>query len=192
MNVAAFDLVDGQASYTRYNADSVYSFEPGTLILPVASESALTVTVRQHGGFGTRTVQFDIQKQGNPPVIPGSAELVGNDRLISSVVNVATPAPNPSNGGMNWRVQGEYKYITRSDPRVPGMDILPAVAYPFPLPAQDTIAQQTFAGTNQTAVQNYWRQNNTILNTPWAWTVTSYPSNLLANPLLLLEEDDGN
>lgn len=186
MNVNAFDLVDGQSSYSKYNADSIYSFDPGTMVLPVASETSLTVTVRQHGGYGTRTVQFDIQKQGNPPVIPGAAETVGADRLVSSIVNVNTPSPNPSTGGMNWTVKGEYQYVTRSNPKIPGLDILPAVAYPYPLPAQDAIAQQTFSGTNQARVQEEWIQKGVILGTPWAWTVTSYPSDLLANPILLL------
>lgn len=184
-NPNAFDLVDGASTYGRFDADSDFQYASGVMILPVASELSTTVQVRQHGGYGTRTVKFDIAKQGNPPVIPAATDKVGNDRLLSTSLVVSTPAPNPNTGGYNWSARGVYEYATAEDPRIPGSSLFPTVSYPYLNPSQDAIAAKTFGSQSPEAVSNRMIESGAIFKSKWVWAATVYPSNLLGNPVII-------
>lgn len=184
-NQGAFDLIDGASSYGRFNSISDYSYDAGVLILPVASEAALTTTVRTHGGMGTRRVSFNAAKQGNPPVVPSAEDFVGNDRLNTARLLVNTATPNPNTGGYNWTISGEYTYTTTESPRIPGQSMFPAVSYPYPNPTQDVIASGTFKSETPEQVALKMRAAGTILQSEWIWPITTFPSNLLGNPILI-------
>lgn len=180
----AYDL-GARSAYVNYDVDNVTSVSSGLLVLPVASESATTVTVRVHGGLGKRTVKFDIAKRGNPPVIPLPAD-TASDTLINSQVNVITPHPDDTTGGYNWAVQGTYEYITTGTLRQFGVDQLPVTAYPYMNIRQDAMATQ--------AIQNYGSsvsmeqemiQSGAVPQGDWIWPLTVYPSNMLMNPNLI-------
>lgn len=183
-NSNAFDLIDGATAYSGYLGDTQYAYDAGVMILPVASETSLTVQVRQHGGYGTRRVTFDVAKQGNPPIVPAPDNTL-RDTLVSTAVSVPTPTQNPNTGTFNWRVKGQYDYVTSSNPRIPGVHMLPTISYPYPTPVQDAISAQTFSSQTPEQVANQMIQDDSVLSTKWAWTLTSYPSNLLMNPELL-------
>lgn len=184
-NTNAIDLKNGQSAYGRYNADSNFYYDAGLFVLPIASETASTVTVRCHGGYAERRVKFDISKNGNPPVIPSAEDTVGNDKLTGAALTVETPAPNMNTGGYNWTVRGEYRYVTTTSPRIPGSSLFPAVGYPFPLLQQDTLARKSVGGTTPQQASNKLKTDNTILQDEWVWPLTIFPSNLLGSPSLI-------
>lgn len=184
-NPNAFDLTDGPSTYGRFDSDSDYQYASGLMILPVASELSATVQVRQHGGYGTRTVTFDVAKQGNPPVIPAASEYVGNDRLLGTSLIVSTPSPNSTTGGYNWTIKGTYTYATAESPRIPGESMFPTVGYPYPNPAQDEIAARSFGYLDPENYAERMKSEGDILTDNWIWAATMYPSNLLGNPVII-------
>lgn len=184
-NTGAIDLIDGASTYTGFDTNSQYSYDPGVMVLPVASEASLTVTVRQHGGYGKRSVTFDITKTGNPPVVPSAEDTVGNDKLVSARIDIPTPTPNIPTGGYDWAVRGQYEYVTTRQPRIPGAAVFPAVSYPYPLEAQDVIASVSVGNLTPTQYQSQLKSTNIIVQDKWLWPLTVYPSNLLGNPSLI-------
>jgi hypothetical protein len=183
-NTNAFDEA-GATAYRDYDVDNVSTYDPGVLVLPVASEAGLAVKVRVHGGVGKYKTTFAISKQGNPPVVPLPKETQGNDSLTASWVNVETPTPNETSGGYDWIVRGEYEYSTVGSPRVFGTDMLPVVSYPFTNARQDLLAAASLQGQPPTVLQNSIGTQNQLMTGGWLWPIMTYPSNLLMNPVLL-------
>jgi len=183
-NTDAYDI-PAKSAYKKYNVDNVHTISPGLLILPVASETAETVTVRVHGGFEKRTVSFDIAKQGNPPVIPLPAD-TELDTLVNSEVNVITPSPDETTGGYNWTVKGQYEYVTTGTIRKFGVDQLPVTGYPFMNPRQDIVAAQSLSqGGDTITLEANLVQAQVVAQGGWLWPFTIYPSNMLMNPNLI-------
>lgn len=183
-NPGAYDLA-GQTAYRDYKADNVSTYDPGVLVLPVASEAGLAVRVRVHGGIGKYKTTFAVAKQGNPPVIPMPEETVGNDQLTASWVNVETPTPNETSGGYDWIVHGEYEYATVGPPREFGIDQLPILSYPYTNLRQDLLAASSLQGQNPNVLSASIKSDNLLITGGWLWPILSYPSNLLMNPGLL-------
>lgn len=183
-NADAFDLAD-QTAYVKYKADTAHSYDPGVLVLPVASEAAMSVHVRIHGGQGRRTVTYDIRKQGNPPVAPSPSLVIGDEYLTGATVTVPTAVPNPQTGGYDWTLQGEYTYVDTGRGRLPGRDLLPAVGYPFLNPAQDTIAVQSLNGGTVAQLESELKSTGVLSTGGMVWPLTVYPSNLMMNPLTI-------
>lgn len=185
-NEDAYDIA-GQSSYSQYKVDNVSGFDPGVLVLPVASETSNSVQVRCHGGLSTRRVTFDIRKQGNPPVIPLPSDNVGVDVLTSAEVNVLTPSPDLQSGGYDWTVKGEYLYVTEGEARVFGVDQLPLTSYPYINERQDTIAAESLLGRTPITLSSEIKQAHLVVTGGWVWPIMTYPTNLLMNPNLLGE-----
>lgn len=183
-NTGAYDEAQATA-YQDYRVDNVSTFDPGVLVLPVASEVGLAVKVRVHGGVGKYKTTFAIAKQGNPPVVPLPKAEVGDDALTASWVNVETPTPNEPSGGYNWIVRGEYEYSTVGSPREFGTDQLPIVAYPFTNARQDAIAAASLQGQSLNTLAASIDTEGLLATGGWLWPILSYPSNLLMNPNLL-------
>lgn len=184
-NENAYDIA-GQSSYSQYKVDNVTGFDPGVLVLPVASETSQSVQVRCHGGLSTRTVTFDIRKQGNPPVVP-LPENVGTDVLTSAEVNVLTPSPDLQSGGYDWTVKGSYSFVTEGECTVFGVDQLPLVSYPYINERQDTLAAESLKGRTAITLASEIKQAHLVVTGGWVWPLTTYPTNLLMNPNLIGE-----
>lgn len=178
----AFDVAEA-SNYVRYKVDNRHTYDPGTITLPVASETSLSVTVRQHGGQSQRIVDFDVAKAGNPPVLPGPVVQGTVDKLQSAEVNIETPSPDSKSGGYNWKAKGRYVY-SANGARVPGEDMLPQTGYPFPT-LQDQYAVQTLAGQTPVGLANTLDRGQFLYSGGWLWPLTVYPSNFLMNPELI-------
>lgn len=183
-NTGAYDIA-GQSAYRDYDVDNVSTYDPGVIVLPVASETGSAVKVRVHGGVGKYKTTFNIAKQGNPPVVPLPKDTNGDDALVASWVNVETPTPNEQSGGYDWIVRGEYEYCTVGPPRIFGTSMLPVVSYPYVNIRQDLLGASTLQGQPPEVLQNSIETQNQLVTGGWLWPILSYPSNLLMNPNLL-------
>ena len=180
----AYDL-GGKSAYVTYDVDNITSVSSGLLVLPVASETAETVTVRVHGGMGKRVVKFDIAKKGNPPVIPLPAD-TASDTLVNSQVNVITPHPDDTTGSYNWAIQGTYEYVTTGTLRQFGVDQIPVTGYPYSNPRQDALAGDAIANFGDpVSMEQQMIQSAAVPQGNWIWPLTVYPSNMLMNPNLI-------
>jgi hypothetical protein len=138
--------------YKKFQQVTTYGYDPGVFVLPLASRTPKTITVRAHAGVGTRTVEFDAVKNGSPPIIPSAAD-TDRDVLVQAGVSIPLPAPSGHDSGFDWVVKGVYVFVTKgvedvldedgevtgtkNGPRVPGSDYLNAGQYPFTLAIQD-------------------------------------------------------
>ena len=165
--------VDGQPGRYKggYGHTTDHSYDPGVLVLPVASEDSRTVRVRVHGGYSTRTVRFAMTREDNPPILPKPEDVINKDRtdvLVSCDLHLPLPVPSSTPNHLTWSASGEYVFVgtglestvtttvpasppvttTSRTPaaRVPGRDLLPLGGYPFPLGIPDTIASDIAAG----------------------------------------------
>lgn len=108
-----------------------HEYDPGVLVLPVASSASKTVKVRVHGGYSVRRVKFDVARDGNPPVIPEPTDIEGvtrSDILVSCVVSAPLPFPNFTTGSQTWQVQGEYVFVGKGVETVAVTSVPPTTA----------------------------------------------------------------
>lgn len=150
-NDYAYDRASSNA-YRSFDTDNVYDYDSGVMVLPVGSKTAATVTVRYHGGFGTRRVRFSTVKNGNPPVLPAPND-TAYDKLISAHISLPIPVPDHATNGFVWAAQGEYKYVTSGTPRIPGRDYFPIVPRPYAVP-QDNVSAAAIQGTTLNTLAN--------------------------------------
>lgn len=200
-NPDALDINQAK-DYTSYDVDTEYLYDPGFMVLPVASVAAKTVKVQYHGGHGKRIVKFAASKRGNPPVVPAPGNInevtvvvdpITNvqstivneaDTLVGASAVVPIPVINTQTGSYDWRIAGTYVYVTKDDPRIPGRDQLPTAGRPAPVQPQDTIAQATLNGASTLEqVDNRIALNDLQAGT-YIWPFTVYPANWF-NPNLL-------
>jgi hypothetical protein len=170
-NDFAFDRAQSN-NYRKYQTDSTFTYDPGVMVLPVASDTPMTVTVRYHGGYGTRTVAFDAMKNGNPPILPAAND-TDDDKLIGATINVGIPIPDTINNGYIWSAQGTYRFVTLDDPRIPGRDYFPAVQRPYAVP-QDDVALGMLGGGTIDDVKDSITPSDFQRGT-YSWPFTIYP-----------------
>lgn len=147
---AAPQAFDGGGKHydAGYPQVTEHSYDPGILVLPVASSTSKVVKVRVHGGYSVRKVKFDVQRQNNPPIIPSPTDVEGlarNDLLVDCIIEAPLPVPTGNQGGLTWSIRGEYTFVaqgvsTRPAARVPGTDMLPLGGYPYSLGETDVVA----------------------------------------------------
>lgn len=107
---------------TLYNDLSIvnnYDFDPGVCILPLAEDPPTNpeelatwspvVTLRLHAPYRIRKVQYNLNKQNNPPVIPSPVD-VGNFVFVSGSIMVSN-GQNTSNCNYDWTVISNYIYV---------------------------------------------------------------------------------
>lgn len=190
-------LDGGGHQYTQgYPHTTTHEYDPGVLVLPVASSTSKVVKVRVHGGYSIRRVAFDVVRNNNPPIIPKPEDIVGDKRTdYLTACTISTPLPIETNttGGLQWKVMGEYTFVTAgktdADPaaRVPGEDLLPLGGYPYPLGLVDSIgnAALTLTGGNLQAYSDL--QIPLVATDQHVWPFTSLPPYTF-NPDLLQGE----
>lgn len=181
-NQDAFEIGDSGA-YSRYKAETTHEFKPGVLILPVASESGRAVVVQMHGAISQRIINFDIAKQGNPPVVPAPSTQWGHEFLSVASVTIPTPIPNMNNSGYDWAVRGRYVYVNTTRGIQPGVDNLSTVGYPYPNPDQDSMAQTSIGSSSLASFKQTLIDSQAINRGSYIWPLTIYPSDMLMNPL---------
>lgn len=180
-NADAWDREQANA-YRGFESDSDFSYDPGVMVLPVASQDPKTVKVRFHGGFSKRVVSFTARKNGNPPVVPAPDD-TDRETLVMATVTVKTPVPDTTNNGYVWFVSGNYTYYNNDKPRIPGEDFLPAISRPYPVP-QDAVGQEMLRGTSLEALQNNISSSDFDRGT-YLWPFTVMPK-IFFNPNLVI------
>lgn len=108
--------VDGQPQRYKggYGHTTDHSYDPGVLVLPVASEDSRTVRVRVHGGYSTRTVRFAMTREDNPPILPKPEDVMNKDRtdvLVSCDLHLPLPVPSSTPNHLTWSASGEYVFV---------------------------------------------------------------------------------
>lgn len=144
-------------SYRDTAVDTTHTYDPGILVLPVASLTPKTAVVRVHGGYGMRTQNMAGIKKDTPPILPTARDIRDpitgrvSDTLVGATVSILQPTPNPTGLGYDWTVSGQYTFVTTrpaadGGPRVPGLSVLPAARLPFPITPQDPAATSIIGG----------------------------------------------
>lgn len=145
MSQASFSS-EGFADYSAYGMTHEYEADPGYVSVPLAGDSEAFVTIRIHGGFGIRTVNWIADRSGRPPIIPSltaNGTITGQDLIHDYSINVSQ-TPNPDKAGFNWSTSGTYRYVQQKA-RIPGRDMFPTNYYPFPV--EPTTSQAQYALT---------------------------------------------
>jgi len=185
----------GAIDYTRYRNTSRFTYTPGVFVLPLASRTPKTITVRAHAGFGTRTVNFSTSKRGSPPILPNAKD-TDQDTLIAATVTMPLPAPDAHEGTYIWIAEGEYIFITRGEgkitedgqtvvqrgPRIPGESYFPTGAYPFEVSLQKAVADALAPDGNVVPIAEQIPALLPINAVQWPFTV--YPPQLFNEKLL--------
>lgn len=140
------EAFDGGPQHYRagFPQTTAFEYDPGVLVLPVASETSAAVKVRVHGGYTVRRVNFDVVRANNPPIIPKPEDIAnsatGRDEvLVSCNLDIPLPSETPNDTGLTWQVRGEYVFV-ETKARVPGTDLLPLGGYPYSLGNVDQLA----------------------------------------------------
>lgn len=110
--------VDGQPGRYKggYGHTTDHSYDPGVLVLPVASSDSRTVRVRVHGGYSTRTVRFAMTREDNPPILPKPEDVKNKDRtdvLVSCDLHLPLPVPSSTPNHLTWSASGEYVFVSK-------------------------------------------------------------------------------
>ena len=89
--------VDGQPGRYKggYGHTTDHSYDPGVLVLPVASLDSRTVRVRVHGGYSTRTVRFAMTREDNPPILPKPWSIAESSGSRSAATTAPLPTMTP-------------------------------------------------------------------------------------------------
>jgi hypothetical protein len=186
-NPDAFDIKAGH-EYTGYRQNSTFTYDPGVVVMPLASRTPRTAVVRLHGGFGIRNVTVAASKKGSPPILPAAVD-TDRDTLIACSVDIPLPAFSTDSPTFDWTAVGNYSYVTTGTdgPRVPGKDMLPAGQYPFPLPMQDAaVALLSEGGATPETVAADLRALIPYGN--YLWPFTTYPPQFF-NSIVLRDKD---
>lgn len=182
-SLQAFDG-GGEHYISGYPHTTDHDYDPGVLVLPVASSTSKTVKVRVHGGYSTRRVRFNVQRNNNPPIIPKPEDIVGRtktDVLVSCSISTPLPTETTSAGGLSWQVAGEYLFVSTGTAttdvaaRKPGTDMLPLGGYPYGLGVADTIASAVYPGTDGNLTAYSLSQIPLVSNDNHVWPFTILP-----------------
>jgi hypothetical protein len=194
-----------QPAYKDTAVDNAYSYDPGILILPVASATpGKVVSVRVHGGVGFRTVSFAATKSNTPPILPVAQDLIDpiaptvnpndpnnpipynvTDALVGASINIHAPTTNGSDTGYDWSVGGTYTYVTvrhpdKGGPRIPGRSVLPAGRMPYPT-MQDILTNSFSSSSsiddNEQYFLNVQPSVTDIISGDYLWPFTVLPPN---------------
>lgn len=105
--------------YRKYGGTNDYILSSGAFALPVAEPVPTdpvtlaswtpVVVVQAFAPYRTRTVSFDVEKQGSPPMIP-APEDAGPHTFLEGGIRFSTPAINSDAKTSTWRVEGKYTY----------------------------------------------------------------------------------
>lgn len=104
---------DAQAAlYNKYNMDSEYTLNSGTLMLPVAGPDGIAPRlIKTHSSIGIRKVRFDAHKSGSPPRIPKIGDDTDSgDVFLNGAVNFPLPIIADTQATYVYPAQGEYIY----------------------------------------------------------------------------------
>lgn len=190
-NPDAFDQ-RAAADYLMYRSNSSFGYDAGVVVLPVASRTSKTVTVRLHGGYGMRKVDVTAAKRGAPPILPAAVD-TDKDTLISCEINVPLPAVSGNSATFDWVATGSYLFVTThaDGARVPGRDYLPAGQYPFPTPLQDRAVEAlSESGDGVRDVGAQLMEDRTLIPTSnFVWPFAVLPPAFF-NPILLRDSDE--
>jgi hypothetical protein len=126
----------------RYKKNSVtnhYVIESGKFVLPVAIDEAdleagesPVCIITAHAPFRHRTVSFDNEKNGGPPMIP-SPEDAGAHVFLEGSILFHPPRMNATLDSFSWKVVGNYAFIENvkhdlDDGFVLGTQVVPSYA----------------------------------------------------------------
>lgn len=140
------DTEDARSSLVSTYGDQYerhsHEYDAGLIVMPAASRTPAHRVIRTHGGMSTRRVNFNLSRQGRPPMIP-RAEDTATETLLTAVAEPVRPMATGQSGNLIFGVRGEYLFVS-SAPRVPGVNALPTGAYPHPVEPVGTIANAMF------------------------------------------------
>lgn len=128
---ARSDTYDLQSSqYRKSVVVSRYSRDEGLLTIPVMGPAGTAPVVsRVHAPIGYRHVDFDLARDGAPPVFPAQADTTSGDVILSS--DLAFPAPMGVGAMLVFACRGRYEFVQPGEPR--GTESLyPFDRHPFP------------------------------------------------------------
>lgn len=182
------DVKDNQAgAYNKYALNSEYTYDEGTLVLPVAGVAgSLPRIVRTHAPIGYRTVKFDAHKTRCPPMFPKIAtNTPAGDVFLCGNLNLPLPYLGTDQSQRIYQVTGEYKYVQAqgvrgSDPNT----IWETGEYPFatPLIEMMEIMSPSFANENVSPPTGPKEPNWKA--TDWKWFNTSICSFFMSDKLI--------
>ena len=121
--------------YSDYHQDNHYTYDTGLLALPVAGAESAVKIIRLHGGYGTRKLDFNMSRQGRPPIVPTMVD-TPNDTFLGGSLGCALPSASQNSQGYTWTVGGEYTFI-QTTPRIVGLNTFPVGTYPGSMTTQD-------------------------------------------------------
>lgn len=160
----------------------------GKITLPRCRSGAAPAVVRVHGEYGKRQVDWSVQRQNRPPLVPSQDDIPDADVFLGGTFTAALPVPDPTTGTYSFRISGSYEYV-QTPVRIPGVDPIPTGSYPFPQAAQDVVAAGQIAnlpapvspitdrsGWHSTAValSAAYAQNSSIISWPFAAIPADY------------------
>jgi hypothetical protein len=99
------------ARYLKSSMFSTYDRVEGKIAIPVMGPSGTApVVVRVHAPIGFRDVEFEMIKEGMPPVFPAMADTASGDTILSGSVEIPKPFLL-QNGGLRYGIKGNYSYV---------------------------------------------------------------------------------
>lgn len=112
------DFYDPQGPlYRRYNLESRFDRDEGLLVLPLAVAGTGNPTdrkvIRVHAPVAYRVVDWDILKDGSPPLIPAHITTPSGDEPLASSITAVMPVGD-SQTSFAYLMRGRYTYVQPS------------------------------------------------------------------------------
>lgn len=180
-----FQETSGYTDYTNYEQDSSYTYDTGLLALPVAGSESAVKVIRLHGGYGTRTLKYDMARKGRPPIVPTMID-TPNDTFLGGTITTELPTGGQTSLGYKWHVAGDYTFV-QTTPRIVGLNTFPVGIYPGPMIPQDIGAQgqggsmavPPFESQTLENYDNFWNgiaaSTVDISTAGWTWPFLAFP-----------------
>lgn len=176
----------GYNDYQRFDQNNHYTYDSGLVALPVAGPTPAVRVIRLHGGYGTRTLNYAMARDGRPPVIPAMID-TPNDTFLSGDVAFGLPGSGQTSQGYNWSVTGEYTFIQLT-PRIVGENTFPVGVYPGAQVTQDLGADgqggadtvPPYESMTLPEWEAFWTPIASAaeanpLNSDWTWPYLAFP-----------------
>lgn len=110
--MAAITLPSAQTH--QYSLVRQRNRDEGLLVLPLAGPPGTKPEiVRIHGGVETESVDFDVIKDGGPPIVPAYKPSEDNNQELSGT-QAATIPMLKATGQQTFRMVGHYEYVHRA------------------------------------------------------------------------------